>query len=525
MSFPQIPRQVIVGLFYAVPLLLLLEMNLKPKARVNYSTYDSLFAISDKRIKAYNDEIISYSRKYMNKVGSHTEGLKYSLQIDSIVIRSYIKVGKIKQRLIEESGIQSLEKQRSLMFPDYNKALKNNFINNNSADTIQRLIDSTIEQLMTFIPLYDTPIYRKLVNYQWFPNSIEEYRNSDYKFDDHWCSKIFEQENMDGVLVLLSMIQNNLLVTEHLFLTRIIEIYRFRYGGFDHLGAVFIPGQPFALKNSLMKAYALFADYGCQNYNFTFQADEGKFGTHAINCVGALTITTKGLGLHTVHGTDTNKTDDSIRVYPWSFSYFVAAPGAALELDSLEILYRGIANSVTISVPGYPLSEISLRVPGATIKKIADGQYEIIVSEKAPKKLTAYTDATNNKGITSTVNITELKVKDLPPPECLLNGLKNDTLSLDDFQSHAELSIRFADSDFIVKYNLVKYSVSLRKSNQQCIGPIECTNPILAKNEALSELLNQVENGDRIYINDVLVNSEGRKNIEAMPATVLLKRL
>ena len=143
--------------------------------------------------------------------------------------------------------------------------------------------------------------------------------------------------------------------------------------------------------------------------------------------------------------------------------------------------------------------------------------------EKAPKKLTAYTDATNNKGITSTVNITELKVKDLPPPECLLNGLKNDTLSLNDFQSHAELSIRPADSDFAIKYNLVKYSVSLHKSNQQCTGPIECTSLVLAKNEALSELLKQVENGDRIYITDVLVNSGGKKNIEGMPATVLLK--
>jgi len=291
------------------------------------------------------------------------------------------------------------------------------------------------------------------------------------------------------------------------------------------VGAYLIPTSWIELKNNRLKAYILYAEFSSDFSNQYFQSSEGWIDPHNYSFCKGLTINAKGLGLHKVQGNDTLKTKDSTKVYPWSFSYLVLAQGVSIELDSMSILCSGIANPVTISVPGYPLSEISLRVPGATIKKIADGQFEIIVSEKAPKKLTAYTDATNNKGITSTVNITELKVKDLPPPECLLNGLKNDTLSLNDFQSHAELSIRFADSDFVVKYNLVKYSVSLRKSNQQCIGPIECNSPVLAKNEALSELLNQVENGDRIYINDVLVNSEGRKNIEAMPATVLLKRL
>ncbi len=532
MSFPQVPRQVIVVLFYAVPVLLLLAMNLQPKShRVDYSIYTEFYQQSDAKIKAINDTMLWFISNGIQIHYVHEPALEKALLADSIVQRLFNKTEQLKNYLAAESNKIQTNKFSWIIDQKDRAVIEDYFFRKHVADSLQAAIDKAFDSLLNTLYKRDAEIFRNVINYNWFSKSTEALRfwgpiDGGYKANENWCRQIFKDENINSAMALLSMIQNKSLVTESIFLDRIYKEYHCHCGMvFDTIGAIAMPEQALILNNRPFKCLAVIGTFIPRGGHPTFKAETGKVTIQPYGPVpfGIWSGKVHGLGTGKVEGTETIETMDGPKVYPWSFSYFVAAPGVTLELDSMKILYRGIANPVSITVPGYPLSKISLRVPGAKVNKIADGRYELTVTDKAAKKLTAYTDATNNKGRTSTVNIVELKVKLPPPPECLINGVKNDTLSLNIFNTHAELNIQAPDSDFAASYDLVKYSATLLKTSKQCIGPIECNNPKLAANEQLAELLKQAESGDRIYITDVIVNSGGSKNMEAMPVTVVLR--
>ncbi len=143
--------------------------------------------------------------------------------------------------------------------------------------------------------------------------------------------------------------------------------------------------------------------------------------------------------------------------------------------------------------------------------------------DSATKSLTAFTDATNPKGITTTVNIVKLRVKDLPPPNVTINGVRNETISLVEFKTKGELIINSFDDDPNIKYQLVKYQFMIRKKNGELVGPIDGSQAIFNNQESVRTAISKAESGDRVYITDIIATDRGGNHIQVGLVSAILE--
>ena len=70
---------------------------------------------------------------------------------------------------------------------------------------------------------------------------------------------------------------------------------------------------------------------------------------------------------------DSTETND----WPFEGEYVVGEPSATISNEDLNVVYRGIDNKFSISVPGVVADDMEVRAAGATVKKVSGGRYII----------------------------------------------------------------------------------------------------------------------------------------------------
>src|SRR5690606_41763117 len=98
--------------------------------------------------------------------------------------------------------------------------------------------------------------------------------------------------------------------------------------------------------------------------------------------VGTLKFRASGVGAKTVNGTIVIDKAGVTERYPWSFDYTVGSAGASLQLDKMNVMYIGVDNPVTLSASGYNIEDVTLNIPGASLKPNGKGKYNVRVSKQ-----------------------------------------------------------------------------------------------------------------------------------------------
>ncbi|MDR3653808.1 MAG: gliding motility protein GldM [Paludibacter sp.] len=133
-------------------------------------------------------------------------------------------------------------------------------------------------------------------------------------------------------------------------------------------------------------------------------------GLYEVNC--------NKTGSFTYSGFIKLKRDDgSITTYPFKSDYIVGEPSATVSNEDLNVVYRGIDNKFSISVPGVASENVSVRVSGGTAQKIANGRFIIRANQ----------DGEINIGVFAKIEGKELamgggmyRVKYIPDPKSFL---------------------------------------------------------------------------------------------------------
>lgn len=347
-----------------------------PQANVDYSPYVVMYDGRFKDLDLQNDylldllnERLRFSRSRVGVDSNYFTVFKEELAnarlTDSGMRAACDYIENVKRKIIAENGCDSTVSVCIQPDKKGRKFIHDYFANAGMADTIQGLINKTMHASYKLI---ERSVQRQLKdyidNFVWCGLLIERPKNlfetnktggsARPAFDSGWCRKLMKDCTPQSSVTLLSLLQYNMRASERVFLK---EFYERTFGcelG-DRVGCVAVPATPFNLKNGKVKCdILLFAPNDWRDV-ISFQADEGKIELKRYNynsCLGLWSGRARAIGLHTIHGTDTLIRNGEQRIGHWSFSYFVAAPGAALELDSMNYIYLGVANPVTISVPG-----------------------------------------------------------------------------------------------------------------------------------------------------------------------------
>ncbi|PCJ83367.1 MAG: hypothetical protein COA57_11435 [Flavobacteriales bacterium] len=140
--------------------------------------------------------------------------------------------------------------------------------------------------------------------------------------------------------------------------------------------------------------------------------------------MGKYRIKTEKEGFHEYAGVINMKTNNGTKSYPFKSDYIVARPSLVVSPDKMNVLYKGIDNPVSVSVPGIPSENLSVSINGGnTIRKTSNGKYNVKMSKRSPRNVEIAVNAKLPSGATRNMGSMKFRVKNLPKPYAKIGSI------------------------------------------------------------------------------------------------------
>ena len=110
--------------------------------------------------------------------------------------------------------------------------------------------------------------------------------------------------------------------------------------------------------------------------------------------------------------------DGSVTRHPFSSSYVVMEPSATVSATMMNVLYAGIDNPISISVPGVPQSGVNATMTNGTLTRSGD---HFVARPAKVGSEAVITVTANIDGKAQTVNTTSFRVRKLPDPVAFIS--------------------------------------------------------------------------------------------------------
>lgn len=111
------------------------------------------------------------------------------------------------------------------------------------------------------------------------------------------------------------------------------------------------------------------------------------------------------------------------KIYPFESSYIVARPSATISPTAMNVMYVGVDNPLSVSVPGVANENVSVKASGgAKIKRTGDGVYSVSLPKNAKGTVNITATAKMADGISKSMGQMAFRVKRIPPPITKIQG-------------------------------------------------------------------------------------------------------
>ncbi|BAV95442.1 gliding motility protein GldM [Ichthyobacterium seriolicida] len=223
--------------------------------------------------------------------------------------------------------------------------------------------------------------------------------------------------------------------------------------------------------------------------------------------IGEVAIPTDRVGDYYWGGRIKIKNDmGDVQYYPFEKNlYTVSEVAAVVSAKKMNIVYRGVKNPISISVPGVPANQITLGAgPGADIVKTSSGEYSVDVTKFKGRDLDMYVSAKLSDGTVKKFPSQKYRVKDIPSPNGTIRGEMEAKMSLSNLFV-STIRVEIPNFEFDLKMNVVSFSIkvpgkpSVSVSGDRISGRAE-------KIVAMASI------GDEIVIRDIKVQIQGNSS-------------
>ena len=267
---------------------------------------------------------------------------------------------------------------------------------------------------------------------------------------------------------------------------------------FSEVTAKIIPNSKYVLKGNYFEAAAIVAAYDSKT---SMDAVVNGNRLTSTNGVIPIKLHAGALGKQSVKGTLFVKTEGGVEEYDFTEEYFVIPPTAVVELTKMDVLYVGVDNPVSISVPMVDAKDISVSFAeasgaGWTKGTIAPdpetkgaGNYVIKVSSQGRTKLNIYSKM---DGKTQFVGEKIYRCKTIPQPVIEIGKSRGGSISKEELIAAGRIRVIIPDFDFK-------------------IPPIKVTQFLMDGTDARGQYMDFATSGDRFDQNTINFIQKARK--------------
>jgi gliding motility-associated protein GldM len=182
--------------------------------------------------------------------------------------------------------------------------------------------------------------------------------------------------------------------------------------------------------------------------------------------------------------------------YPFAGEYMVMKSGVVVSPTKMNVLYRGVKNPISISVPGIAPELVKPSLQGGTLRpdaKAGKGNYiaEVKGGSTAKVIVSAEVDGKQRK-----MGEFEFRVKSVPAPTPTIAGKEGGLISAGRLAAAPTVVPKMKDFDFELFYQVTKFDLVYQ------VGTDLITTPVIGRSippDALNQI-KRLKRGARIYI-------------------------
>lgn len=187
--------------------------------------------------------------------------------------------------------------------------------------------------------------------------------------------------------------------------------------------------------------------------------------------------------------------------YPFQNEYQVAKPNMTVSPTKMNVLYKGLANPVSISVPGISSRDIQVTMKNGRIERTGDTflAYPETIGEKAIISVSATIDK-----VVKQIGSTEFRVKLVPNPVATIGNKSKGFISKNELMVEQGVFAEIPDFDFEMKFQVLSFIVSTTKGGFN----VEKSTTGARFSQEQRDLFNGLARGNRLIVDDIKVKGE-----------------
>lgn len=316
-----------------------------------------------------------------------------------------------------------------------------------------------------------------------------------------WSDAMFESMPVAAVITMLSKYQSDVRTAE----SETVQYLRLKADlqdfNLNKLKVIVNSESSYVLKGGSYKAQIVLAAY-----------DENKVSSYeyfvnntSLGNKDQLQLSGSSLGPHTFTAkVRVPKNDGTWETYTSDpYQYIVGEPSATISNEDLNVVYRGIDNRFSISVPGVATDNVSLKVNGGTFTKTGSGKYIIKPTQDGEITISVYGRI---EGKEMLMGNSIYRVKYLPDPKSYFQYTDGGGVVRQIFEGQVTKRIlRSGDVSIVASYGqdeLIKANFSVQSFTMQTVfGVINGTGNKL--NARMLSDIERLEGGDIVTFKNI----------------------
>ncbi|MFI5134597.1 MAG: GldM family protein [Chitinophagales bacterium] len=464
-GFPKEPRQLMINLMYLV-LTALLALNVSAEILHAFHVVNSGLDVSSKAVTEKNDQTFSAFNDQLKNDHDRTIGwYNKAVQAKQLSDNLYNHIENLKRQIIDGSGglVNNTTKKKMLtlsdsfksipvsalmlrgeLFDDRNLEVSTNvMINKGNGDSLQITINKLRSDLLGLV---DDPGARKQLEAE-IPLRADTAKQKIDGVLKNWSEMNFEMVPTIAAVTLLNKYQNDARNSEGLIVEYLLKQVNAKTVVVDKIQAKVIAPTSYVMQGQTYKADIFVAAYsstikpvvyiGPLDNSIATKDPDGNWtsdikqnpvigGGKEIpvdNGMGHYEVGAGGEGIQKYSGAAMIPgPDGQPRYFPFEAEYQTAKAAAVISSDNLNIIYAGIPNPFSVSVPGFPADKVNASVSSGSFTKTAPGKFNAIMDASMIGKKVNINVGVQVENAARQIGSLEYVVKRIPDPQAQIAG-------------------------------------------------------------------------------------------------------
>ena len=515
-------RQAMINMMYLV-LLALLALNVSAEVLKAFATVHDGIQASNESITQKNESTMGRFEELMENDRERTvKHYKKAQEVRRLTEELSRDIDTLKDYVIQKSG--------GYLEGDSSKALagaKNLdigtriLVEQGNGDELQEDINNTRDSLISILKTYNQDtIQANDINLERVRSQLPLQAKDPPDGPDNknsWAAANFQMVPVTAAVTLLTKIQNDVKNSESEVLSTLVSQVGSSELSFDKITPIVKTDKSAVSVNEQFEAEIMLGAYSTTQ-DPVVTVDGEKLEVSRGMATYKTTPSSPGSKKVPFKMKITNPSTGEKQVLKEEIEYSAFNAPAIISPDAMNVLYKGLDNPVTVSVPGYKPNQIRANITKGDLKKKASGNY---IATNLPQARKTYINVSIalEGGKTKSIGKKEFRIKPVPKPTPYFGSKASGTISRGEVGIVNAIVASMGDG---FAFEGVKYVVShFRLTYVPKRGNFkEATNNGPRLTSEMKNMLSDPKPGDKIIVDNI--EAKGPDGVKNLPSTIVL---